>query len=66
MMVILTGVTVAVSFDLETDDFCPTIAQGRKKKQKECIVDLGKERVFIYHWRYFGMFLEGRDFCLES
>ena len=47
-----------------TDDSCPTEVQGRNKK--EHIVNLGKERVFLYDWRYLGMFLIGRNACPES
>lgn len=63
-MVILTGVTAAVSFDLETQ-MIPVPVEHRAEK-KALIVNLAKERVCIYDWRYFGMFLTGRDFCLES
>lgn len=54
----------SVIWPRNTDDSCPTKVQGRNKD--EHIVNLGKERVFLYDWRYLGMFLIGRNACPES
>lgn len=57
------GNCCSVIWPWNTDDSCPTTAQGRNKN--EHIVNLGKERIFIYDRRYLGMFLIGRNACSE-